>query len=150
MNLKSIHQNNDASIDAFESYDRNSDIYRVPTELMMAIPSISIDYAVMEHSSCVKVVPCETGWSDLGSFDAIYERAQSAEQNVVLKDSITLNSSNPEPWIKNSQERSPVIQSSRKVVLLGVSNLLVVDTPDALMISDRGRSQQVSENSQAT
>ena len=54
-------------------------------ESMMNIPSISIDYAVMEHSDKVKVVPSDIGWSDLGSFDSLYDEMYNpAKENALL------------------------------------------------------------------
>lgn len=133
---------------AVQEIDSELDIIRIDAESMAAIPSTSIDYAVMEHSSIVKVVPCVLGWSDLGSFDAIYDEfSQSPEQNVFLKDSITPCSFRPEPWMKDSSGNL-IIQSSRKIALLGVKDLLIVDTPDALMITEKGRSQQITELTQ--
>ena len=69
---------------------------KINPELMAAIPSISIDYAVMERSSKIKVIPCDIGWSDLGSFDALYqefiETHGDGAQNVQLVEEVTLQS----------------------------------------------------------
>jgi len=126
---------------------------RIDLELMKAIPALSVDYAVMEHSKRMKVIPCDLGWSDLGSYDALFEEFNDAtledveEPNVFLKEGITPNSSTTE------EEKGPlmvessgnlVVSSTRQIAMIGIENLLVVDTPDALLIAKRGESQKVS------
>ena len=128
-----------------EGVQTSDGIVQIVPEHMELIPAISIDYAVMERSSKVKVVPCDLGWSDLGSFDSLYEEFSSNDsENVVLHESITPFTSRQEPWMNHSMGNL-VIQSKRKIALLGVSNLLVIDTPDAILIAERGSSQQVSQ-----
>jgi len=105
-------------------------------ESMMNIPSISIDYAVMEKSSIVKVVPGDIGWSDLGSFDSVYNKMYNpAKENAIL--------GSTEPILINSTEN--LIMSDRKVACVDVSDLLIIDTVDALLISKKGSSQRVKE-----
>lgn len=105
-------------------------------EAMMNIPSISIDYAVMEKSSIVKVVPADIGWSDLGSFDSVYDEMYNpAKENAIL--------GFVKPEIINSREN--LVMSDRKVALLDVSDLIIVDTDDALLVAKRGSSQKVKE-----
>jgi mannose-1-phosphate guanylyltransferase len=107
-----------ASVQAFESANKMDTMIRIHSDAMMAIPEQSIDYAVMEKSDQVKVVPARMGWSDLGSFDALAEEVPSdANQNLIL--------------------------SSRYTALVDVQNLIVVDTPDALLIVQKGSSQKV-------
>lgn len=103
---------------------------------MMNIPSISIDYAVMEKSKIVKVVPADIGWSDLGSFDSVYDEMYNpAKENAIL--------GAVEPLLINSTNN--LIMSDRKVALVDAEDLLVVDTDDAILISKRGSSQRVKE-----
>jgi len=105
-------------------------------ESMMNIPSISIDYAVMEKSSIVKVVPADIGWSDLGSFDSVYEQMyNSAKENAILSSS--------DPIVINSTDN--LIISDRKVACVDINDLIIVDTDDALLITKRGSSQKVKE-----
>lgn len=97
------------------------------------LPDISIDYALMEHSNKVAVVACDIGWSDIGSWGAVSELAESDSQgNRVLGDVVMLDS------------RDCYVQSSGRVVCaIGMNNTIVVDTPDALLIIDRSRVQDV-------
>ena len=116
---------------------------------MKAIPALSVDYAVMEHSQKIKVIPCDLGWSDLGSYDALYEEfsdsLQDVDGNVCLKEDITPSSSEQayEPLLE-AAKGNLVVSSERQIALVGVEDLLVVDTPDALLIGKRGASQKVS------
>lgn len=104
---------------------------------MKAIPSISIDYAVMEKSAQVACVTCDIGWSDLGSFDALYDHVEhDATGNALacVAQPVVVNSCN-----------NLVINGERTVSLVDVDDLLVVESPDALLIAKRGSSQKVKE-----
>lgn len=106
-------------------------------EEMTAIPSISIDYAVMEKSDKVRVVACDPGWSDLGSFDALMDEVGiGAGGNAVL---------GPGAPIAVEAKNNLIVTSGRKIALVDVEDLLVIDTPDALLIVRRGSSQKVKE-----
>ena len=103
------------------------------------LDSISIDYAVMEKTArAVYAFKADFAWSDVGSWQALYElRAGEAdpEGNLLLGDAATVAS-----------ERNLVYSTTGRVVaLLGVEDLIVVDTPDALLIAERERSQEVKE-----
>ena len=112
---------------------------RIELDAMNAIPEDSIDYAVMEQSQKVKVVPCDMGWSDLGSFDALYDEVkQPGLQNAVLS---RLDDS-PEPICIDSTNNL-IVARERQIALVDVEDLLVVDTSDAILISKKGSSQKV-------
>jgi len=112
----------------------NSDMIRISHEAMAEIPEESIDYAVMEQSSKVKVVAADIGWSDLGSFDALSEEFEKDENgNTKTDDLIALNAKD-----------NFVYTSDRMVAALAdVDELIVVDTPDALLVTKKGNSQQI-------
>lgn len=102
-----------------------------------AIPSDSIDYAVIEHcpgsAFSVHMVPLDAGWSDLGAWDAVWEVLPKDENgNALLGDVLATDSSN-----------TLVHASSRLVSLVGVENLIVVETPDAVLVAEKSRSQDV-------
>jgi mannose-1-phosphate guanylyltransferase len=114
---------------------------RIDRSLMQAIPEDSLDYAVMEKSSKVMVVPCDMGWSDLGSFDALYdETAQLGYQNAIL----SRHENAPEPICVDS-EHNLIVSRDRQIALIDVNDLLVVDTADALLIAQKGSSQKVKQ-----
>lgn len=103
---------------------------------MMAIPDISIDYGVMEKSSRVRVVPADIGWSDLGSFDALYDEfPKDANGNSLQSDPLTIDAHN----------NIIINASGGKTVLIGVNDLMVVQTDTATLIGRRGHSQDVKK-----
>ncbi|WP_127471331.1 mannose-1-phosphate guanylyltransferase/mannose-6-phosphate isomerase [Thiomicrorhabdus aquaedulcis] len=112
---------------------------RIDLDKMHAIPEDSIDYAVMEKSHIVKVVPCDMGWSDLGSFDALFDEIkQPGLVNAVLS---RLDNS-PQP-ICIDANNNLIVTRERTIALIDVDDLLVVDTSDAILISKKGSSQKV-------
>lgn len=99
------------------------------------MPNISIDYAIAEKSKNIVVVPMgSVNWNDVGSFDAIDEVLPSKNGNVISGDVITTDSNN-----------NMILASNRLVSTVGVENLIVVDTPDVLLISGKGKSQDVKK-----
>ena len=117
-------------------------VFERPTkELFSAIPSESIDYAVIEKCSGVKgqsqfpikMVELDAGWNDLGAWDAVWQVGkQDAQGNVTSGDILVANSKN-----------SLVHASSRLVGVVGVENLIIVETADAVLVADRKNSQDV-------
>lgn len=119
--------------------DRSSNELNIDLQTMQAIPEDSIDYAVMEKSQKVKVVPCDMGWSDLGSFDALFDEVnQSGLDNAVLP----IQGHSPEPICIDSN-RNLIVARDRQIALVDVDDLLIVDTSDAILISKKGSSQKV-------
>ncbi len=108
---------------------------RIAPERMRAIPSDSIDYAVMEKSGGIKVVPCDLGWNDLGSFDALYEALPKDASGNAIDEGTRCFSAN----------RNLVVSGKRTVALVDVEDLMVIDTPDALLVTRRGSSQKVKD-----
>jgi mannose-1-phosphate guanylyltransferase len=122
----------EASKKAFENASKDGMI-RITHDDMQAIPEDSIDYAVMEKSDKVKVVAADIGWSDLGSFDALAEEFQQDKNGNTQNDNlIAINSKN-----------NFVYPSERMVTLADIDDLIVVDTPDALLISKKGDSSKI-------
>lgn len=98
-------------------------------------PDISIDYAVMEKAAGVVVLPSRFGWSDIGSWKAVSEQfVADADGNTCVGDTLLVNTRN-----------SHIQSEDRLVAAVGVDNLLIVDTPDALLVASRDASQQVKE-----
>lgn len=114
---------------------------RIAADTMQAIPEDSIDYAVMEKSNKVKVVPCDMGWSDLGSFDSLYDELKTDDQaNAVL-----LRGDKPLMPISIDAKNNLVITRDKQIALIDVEDLLVVDTTDSILISKKGSSQKVKQ-----
>ena len=98
--------------------------------------NISIDYAVLERApNVVGLAAGDIGWNDVGSWNAVYELDRPDSQGNVLKGDTLVESSSG----------SYVHAHGKLVALLGVRDLIVVDTPDALLIADRQRAQEVGE-----
>lgn len=122
------------SIGALNRADRE-DMIRIKHDDMESIPEDSIDYAVMEQSSLVKVLASSIGWSDLGSFDALAGEFPDDEYgNTVDENLIALEAKD-----------NFVYSSGRMVTLAGVDDLIVVDTADALLVTKKGNSQKIKE-----
>jgi mannose-1-phosphate guanylyltransferase/mannose-6-phosphate isomerase len=105
--------------------------------LFTAVPSESIDYAVIEKCTTgtfsVKMVELDAGWNDLGAWDAVWQVGnQDHDGNVTSGDALLANTKN-----------SLVHASSRLVSAVGVENLIIVETADAVLVADRKNSQDV-------
>ena len=110
-------------------------LVRVDHEDMMNIPSNSIDYAVMEKSAKVKVVPSDIGWSDLGAFDSLYGEFDHDENgNNINAKHLGIGSKN-----------SLVLGGQRQICTIDLDNMLIVDTPDALLVAPLASSQKVKK-----
>ncbi len=102
-----------------------------------AIPSESVDFAAMEHcpgsAYPIKMVPLDAGWNDLGAWDAVW--------NVLPKDG---NGNAHLGYVLTTDGKNTLAHAtSRLVTLVGVENLIVVETPDAVLVADKARSQDV-------
>lgn len=96
-------------------------------------PSISIDYAVMEKSNKVAVVACDIGWSDIGSWNALSDLTEPDQQGNRVEGKAVLH-----------DVRNCYIQSGERMVgAVGVEDLIIVDTPDAVLVADKSRVQDV-------
>lgn len=96
-------------------------------------PAISVDYAVMEHTSTARVVPLDAGWQDVGSWASLAALSQSDEAgNVVQGDAVV-----------QSTRNTFIHGSSRLVATVGVKDLVIVDTPDAVLVAHSDSGQEV-------
>lgn len=109
------------------------DFTRVDAAAFAACPSDSIDYAVMEKTSAAMVVPLDAGWSDIGSWDALWAISEKdAHQNTLVGDVAVSD-------VENSYIRA----EHRLVSAVGISDLVVVETADAVMVASQERAQDV-------
>ncbi|MBR8463711.1 mannose-1-phosphate guanylyltransferase/mannose-6-phosphate isomerase [Campylobacter sp. faydin G-24] len=123
-----------ASLKAFNNSSKG-DMVRIKTADMLNIPEDSIDYAVMEKSTNVKIVHSDIGWSDLGSFDALYDELPKDESgNTINKHHISINSTN-----------NLIFGSDRKIATIDINECIVIDTKDALLLCKKGSSQKVKQ-----
>jgi len=112
---------------------RDSDFLRLDETAFAASPSDSIDYAVMEKTQRAAVVPVDIGWSDVGSWQSLWEiSARDADGNVLSGDVIALDS------------RNSYLQSKdRLLATVGIDDLVVVTTSDAVLICHRDKAQDI-------
>jgi mannose-1-phosphate guanylyltransferase / mannose-6-phosphate isomerase len=121
---------------AFESAHADLDFVRIDKEAFASIPEDSIDYAVMEKTRRAAVVPVSCEWSDIGSWAALWSASErDADGNRLEGDVLALES-------RNSYVRS---SPRRMVALLGVEDMVVVDTPDAVLVAARSHAQDVKK-----
>ncbi|MCM1129676.1 MAG: mannose-1-phosphate guanylyltransferase/mannose-6-phosphate isomerase [Alistipes senegalensis] len=107
----------------------------IPEEAFRQVPDISIDYAIMEHSGNVVVVPADFGWSDIGSWNAVCELVKpDADNNRAEGEALFIDSHNV--FVRSE---------NRLVAAVGVDNLMVVDTPDALLVVHPDKAQDVKQ-----
>lgn len=119
---------------AFESAHADLDFVRVNREAFAKVPQDSIDYAVMEKTQRAAVVPVSCQWSDIGSWDALWATSvRDVHGNRLEGDVLALDSRNS--YVRGTQRRL--------VALLGVDDLVVVDTADAVLVAARGHAQDV-------
>ena len=112
---------------------RDLDFIRLDAEAFAAAPSISIDYAVMERTDKAVVVPAAMGWTDIGSWSALWDVAAHDETgNAWLGDAMLQDSTD-----------CYVDSAGHLTALVGMNNVVVVSTPDATLVADKSRSQDV-------
>jgi mannose-1-phosphate guanylyltransferase/mannose-6-phosphate isomerase len=118
---------------ALEGARRDDDFVRLDKTAFAACPSDSIDYAVMEHTERAAVVPVSMGWNDLGSWDALWELADKDTSGNALVGNVIAEDAT------NCYLRS----ESGLIAALGVEDLVVIATDDAVMLAPRDRAQDV-------
>lgn len=100
-----------------------------------AMPSVSIDYGVLEKSDRVSLIPCDIGWNDVGSWQAVHEISAKDENGNVLQGNV----------IALDCHNSLIRAEKRLVAAIGVEDLCVIETADAVLISKSDQSQRVRE-----
>ena len=118
---------------ALDAAVRDADFIRVDREAFEQCPSNSIDYAVMENVDNAVVIPVDIGWSDVGSWSALHDVGEvDSEGNTLIGD------------VKSGLTSNSYIRANdRLVVTLGVDNMIVVDTDDALLVANRDNVQEI-------
>lgn len=112
-----------------------SGMLEIPAETFANVPDISIDYAVMERSAKVAVVPGDFGWSDIGAWDAISALTEpDTSGNRINGDAILVDSTN-----------NFVHSDQRLVAGVGINDLMIIDADDALLVAHRDKAQEVKQ-----
>lgn len=120
---------------AMDSIELDMGFIRVDAEAFSSCPAISIDYAVMEKTHQAAVVPLDAGWNDVGSWSAVWAIGEKDEAGNEIRGEAMLEES------KNNL----VYTEKRLVVLLGVDDLVVVDTKDATLVAHKDKVQNVKD-----
>lgn len=103
------------------------------------VPEVSVDYGVMEKTDRAAVVPLNVYWNDLGSFDAIYEVMEKDESGNAVK------VGGRKGYHIGVNSRNNLVMTSRLTATVGVEDLIIIDTDDALLVAHRGEGQRVKE-----
>ena len=120
---------------AFEGAKRDTDFVRLDKAAFAACPSDSIDYAVMEKTADAAVLPIDVGWNDVGSWSALWEVAQQdGDGNTHHGDVIALDCRDTLAW-----------GDRRLVAMIGLRDIVVVDSDDALLVAHKDQVQEVKE-----
>lgn len=124
----------EACREAFAAARRDGDFIRLDREAFARCPSDSIDYAVMEKTASAMVLPVDIGWNDVGSWSALWDVAEHDEAgNAHHGDVIAVDSRNSYAYAR------------RLVALVGVDDLVVVETDDAVLVARKDRVQEVKQ-----
>jgi mannose-1-phosphate guanylyltransferase/mannose-6-phosphate isomerase len=104
-------------------------------EVYDEMPSLSIDYALMEHSRRTMLCPLSLSWSDIGSWESVYEMMdKDCNQNAKYGNTFEIESQN-----------NLIFGGKKLIVAIGVEDLAIIDTPDAICIVKKSESQKVKQ-----
>lgn len=126
----------ETSLNAFQKAAITKNQYKILSDEMDSIPSESVDHALLEKIETLKCVPSTFEWNDIGSFDSLFSHLpKDVEGNAVdAKNAHFLDSAN-----------NLVLGNKRMISLIDIEDLVIVDTPDALLVSKLGSTQKVKE-----
>lgn len=118
---------------AMSKAEKDLDFLRIARDVFEDCPSDSIDFSVMEKTRKAAVVPLDAGWSDIGSWDALLEVCEKDKKGNSIKGDV----------VNIDTENCLVYAEDRLVTALGVKNLIIVETKDAFLVMDKGRSEAI-------
>ena len=120
---------------AYKENSRDVDFLRVGAESFAACPDESVDYAVMEKTDRAVVVPLSAGWSDVGAWSSLWEVGDADEEGNVFSGDV----------ISHSTRNSYVRSEHRLVATVGLEDIVVVESNDAILVADRNKVQDVKK-----
>ncbi len=138
----------DACIKSMSTTQQDLDFVRIDKAAFEACPDESVDYAVMEplaNKGEVVVAPLDAGWNDVGSWSALWEIADKDEQGNVIagqKEENFILQNSKDCYVYGSSNDN---DSGRLIATLGVENLVIVDTPDALLVASKDKVQDIKK-----
>ncbi len=120
---------------AYDDRSQDGDFVRMPKDRLLQCPADSIDYAVMEKTKRAKVVPLSAGWSDVGAWSAFWEICPRDGQGNVVQGDV----------LAHASKNNLLISQYRFVAALGLENVIVVETADAVLVAHKDQVQHVKE-----
>jgi len=125
-----------AAVKSVENAERVYGYVQLNEAEFVSCPDDSVDYAVMEHTQLAAVVPMSAGWNDVGSWTALWDLGEKDDRGNQIHGNV----------IVEGDARNNLIRADKRLVsVLGVSDLLIVDTKDALLVADKSRAQDVKK-----
>ena len=118
---------------SFQNISTDFDFIRVDKEVFSSCPAESIDYAVMEKTKDAAVIPMHAGWSDIGSWSSLWDISEKDGDGNSAHGDVILHST------RNSYVRA----DDKLIAVIGVDDLVIVSTKDALMVAHKDRAQDV-------
>ncbi|MBL4820811.1 MAG: mannose-1-phosphate guanylyltransferase/mannose-6-phosphate isomerase [Gammaproteobacteria bacterium] len=120
---------------AFDAIERDKDYVHIPLQLFEECPGDSIDYAIMEKTDRAAVIPLDAKWNDLGAWSALWEVIEKDDRNNVVSGDVLLQ----------GVSDSYVQAESRLVAVVGISDVVVVETSDAVLVAAKDKVQDVKK-----
>jgi mannose-1-phosphate guanylyltransferase/mannose-6-phosphate isomerase len=120
---------------AYQGKEADLDFTRLDAEAFSACADESIDYAIMEKTDGAMVVPLDAGWSDVGSWSSLWEESEKDERGNVIKGDV----------VTHDVQNNLFFSDSKLIAAVGVEDLVIVDTSDAVMVSPKNRVQEVKD-----
>ncbi|RJQ48214.1 MAG: mannose-1-phosphate guanylyltransferase/mannose-6-phosphate isomerase [Gammaproteobacteria bacterium] len=125
----------DACRSAFEQGMRDGAFYRINKQTFSACPSDSIDYVVMEKTHRAAVVPLDAGWSDIGAWPALWDVSEQDEEGNVTQGDVYMHAT----------QNTLLIAQHRFLAAVGLEDIIVIETPDAVLVAHKDHAQNVRE-----
>jgi len=114
---------------------KDGDFYRVAREAFLACRTDSIDYAVMEKTDRAAMVPLDAGWSDIGAWSSLWQISEHDASGNVLQGDV----------LAHGTRDSLIVAQHRLVAAVGLDDVIVIETPDAVLVARKDRAQDVKE-----
>lgn len=133
--LKEFKKYTPEILDILAKNEITANIPSIDFQIFDKMPNISIDYSVMEKSKKIALIPIDCGWNDLGSWNAIFDVSQKDENNNYFVGNV----------VDIDSKNSMVYSTSKLVTTIGLDNLAVIETEDAVLVADKNKTNDVKK-----
>lgn len=120
---------------AYELTDKDLDFTRISKAAFEACPADSIDYAIMEKTNKAAIVTFDGGWSDIGAWDALWEKSAQDDLNNVIRGDV---------FIENTQN-TLIHAEARLVTAIGLNNIIIIESADAILVANKSSAQDIKK-----